>query len=320
LAAVLGPPERSHFRLTFSQAFNSFGTWLAPMLVSSVLLVGGIFGKNVNCEAVTQAMREESLRAVDLTFFLMAGALVLLALFIWMFRSHLDVRTAEAAGPRPSVLTALKSSWAVYGAVAIFLYVGAEVSIGSAMTNFLNYHDVLGVPLDSAGKLVAYYWGGAMVGRFIGSFLLTRVPAARLLMIFAACAAVMCLAVSQLNGSTAAYIALSIGLFNSIMFPVIFTLTLERSTASAAATSGLLCLAIVGGAVLPLLFGFIADTVGGAQAAVSECAGGANMGSSAGLHAAYLLPMAAYALISFFASRAGKAPVVTQSTTPTAGH
>jgi FHS family L-fucose permease-like MFS transporter len=322
LAAVLGSPERSHFRLTFSQAFNSFGTWLAPMLVSSVLLVGGIFGKNVKCEAVTQEMRDESLRAVDLTFFLMAGALVLLVIFIWAFRRHLEVRTeATVAVHRPSVLTALKSKWALLGGMAIFLYVGAEVSIGSAMTNFLNYNDMLGVPLETAGKMVAYYWGGAMIGRFVGSWLLTRVRATTLLAIFAAIAAIMCLAVSQLHGVTASYIALSIGLFNSIMFPVIFTVTLERSTASSAATSGLLCLSIVGGAVLPLLFGMIADTVGGPQPEMSECANGANMGSSAGLHAAYLLPMAAYAIISFFAMRAARAPVVSQeSGTPGAGH
>jgi FHS family L-fucose permease-like MFS transporter len=322
LAAALGPPERSHFRLTFSQAFNSFGTWLAPMVVSAVLLVGGIFAEGAKCEAVTPAMRDESLGKIDLTFFLMAGALVLLGIFIWAFRRHLEVTTeATTASQRPSVLTALKSKWALLGGLAIFLYVGAEVSIGSAMTNFLNYNDMLGVPLKEAGHMVSYYWGGAMIGRFIGSFLLTRVPAPRLLAIFAAIAALMCLAVSQLHGSTASYIALSIGLFNSIMFPVIFTVTLERSSAPPAATSGLLCLAIVGGAVLPYVFGVIADFVGGPQPKLTECVGGANMGSSIGLHMAYLLPMTAYAIISIFAVRAGKAAVVTHSTGPTsAGH
>jgi FHS family L-fucose permease-like MFS transporter len=322
LAAALGPPERSHFRLTFSQAFNSFGTWLAPMVVSAVLLVGGIFAEGAKCEAVTPAMRDESLGKIDLTFFLMAGALVLLGVFIWAFRRHLDVATdPTTAAKRPSVLTALKSKWALLGGLAIFLYVGAEVSIGSAMTNFLNYNDMLGVPLKDAGHMVSYYWGGAMIGRFIGSLLLTRVPAPRLLAIFAAIAALMCLAVSQLHGSTASYIALSIGLFNSIMFPVIFTVTLERSSAPPAATSGLLCLAIVGGAVLPYLFGVIADVIGGPQPKLSECVGGANMGSSIGLHMAYLLPMTAYAIISIFAVRAGKAAVVTHSTgQSSAGH
>jgi MFS transporter, FHS family, L-fucose permease len=323
LAAALGPPERSHFRLTFSQAFNSFGTWLAPTLVSGLLLAGGIFALTEKCAVVTPAMRDESMRNIDLAFFLIAGALVLLGIFIWVFRRHLEVATTlTTTGPRPSVLTALKSKWAVYGGMAIFLYVGAEVSIGSAMTNFLNYQDMLGVPIEKAGKLVAYYWGGAMVGRFVGSWLLMRVKATHLLAVFAAIAAILCLAVSQLHGEVASYAALSIGLFNSIMFPVIFTVTLERSTASAAATSGLLCLAIVGGAILPYIFGYIADAVGGVQKAAEGCAeGGANMNSSVGLHVAYFLPMTAYALISIFAMRAGKAPLVAAAAdTPVAGH
>jgi FHS family L-fucose permease-like MFS transporter len=190
------------------------------------------------------------------------------------------------------------------------------------MTNFLNYEDMLGVPIEKAGKLVAYYWGGAMVGRFIGSWLLMRVKATHLLAVFAAIAAILCLAVSQLHGEVASYAALSIGLFNSIMFPVIFTVTLERSTASAEATSGLLCLAIVGGAILPYLFGHIADAVGGVQKLAEGCAeGGANVNSSIGLHVAYFLPMTAYALISIFAMRAGKAPLVAQAAdAPPAGH
>ena len=139
--------------------------------------------------------------------------------------------------------------------------------------------------------MVSYYWGGAMVGRLIGSALLFLVKqrAPWLLAAFALGAAILCLAVTQLHGSTAAYLALSIGLFNSIMFPVIFTMTLERSTAAPAATSGLLCLAIVGGAILPYVYGLIAD--------------------SAGLHAAYFLPALAYGLIVVFAVTATKAPV-----------
>ena len=140
-----------------------------------------------------------------------------------------------------------------------------------------------------------------MVGRFIGSGLLTMVPASRLLAVFALGAMVLCLAVTQLHGEAAAYLALSIGLFNSIMFPVIFTLTLERSSAAPAATSGLLCLAIVGGAILPYIYGLIAD--------------------AAGLHAAYFLPAAAYAVIVFIALSAAKAKLyVHGSATAAAGH
>ncbi|HEY6123669.1 MAG TPA: sugar MFS transporter [Steroidobacteraceae bacterium] len=302
LAAALGPPERSHFRLTFSQAFNSFGTWLAPRLVSGVILAGGIFAVTHGAE-ITPELRAESFRKIDSVFLAIAGALVLLALFIFAFRKLLDVTKPVDEGQRPSVATALKSPWAVYGSAAIFLYVGAEVSIGSAMTNFLHEPDMLNISLEEAGKMVSYYWGGAMVGRLIGSALLFVVKerAPWLLAAFALGAALLCVAVTQLNGSTAAYLALSIGLFNSIMFPVIFTSTLERSTAAPAATSGLLCLAIVGGAILPYVYGLIAD--------------------SAGLHAAYFLPAVAYLLIVVFAVAATRAKTYQHGTaTAAAGH
>jgi FHS family L-fucose permease-like MFS transporter len=302
LAAALGPPERSHFRLTFSQTFNSFGTWLAPQLVSGVILAGGIFAVTHGAK-VTAELRDESFRRIDTVFFAIAGALVLLALFIFVFRKLLDVTKPVDEGQSPSVSTALKSPWAVFGASAIFLYVGAEVSIGSAMTNFLAEPDMLNISLEEAGKMVSFYWGGAMVGRLIGSGLLFIVKqrAPLLLAVFALGAATLCLAVSQLSGPTAAYLALSIGLFNSIMFPVIFTSTLERSTAAPAATSGLLCLAIVGGAILPYLYGLIAD--------------------AAGLHTAYFLPAAAYAIIVVFALASAKAKTyVHGSATATAGH
>ena len=302
LAAALGPPERSHFRLTFSQTFNSFGTWLGPLLVSGVILAGGIFAVTHGAE-VTPELRAESFRRIDTVFFAIAGALVLLGFFIFAFRKLLDVTKPVDEGQTTSVATALKSKWAVLGGCAIFLYVGAEVSIGSAMTNFLAEPDMLNIPLEEAGKMVSYYWGGAMVGRFIGSGLLFVVKqrAPWLLALFALGAATLCFIVSQSHGTTAAYLALSIGLFNSIMFPVIFTLTLERSSASPAATSGLLCLAIVGGAILPYIYGHIAD--------------------AAGLHTAYFLPAAAYLLIVGFAVAATRAKLyVHGSATASATH
>jgi len=288
LAAALGRPERSHFRLTFSQTFNSLGTFLAPKLVAPIILAGGIFAVTHGA-TITPELRDETFRKIDSVFFMIAGALVLLALFIFVFRKLLDVTKPVDEGQRPSIRTAFESRWAVFGAVAIFLYVGAEVSIGSAMTNFLHEPDMLNISLEEAGKMVSYYWGGAMVGRFFGSILLFLVKqrAPWLLAVFATVATGLCLVVSQSHGTQAAYLALSIGLFNSIMFPVIFTSTLERSTAAPAATSGLLCLAIVGGAILPFAFGLIAD--------------------AAGLHVAYFLPAAAYLIIVVFAIAATKA-------------
>jgi FHS family L-fucose permease-like MFS transporter len=176
------------------------------------------------------------------------------------------------------------------GAAAIFLYVGAEVSIGSVMINFLHQPDVLDVSLERAGKILSLYWLGAMVGRFVGSALLTRLRATFLLSIAAAVAALLCLTVSQGTGLVAAGCAIAVGLVNSIMFPTIFTITLERSSSSAAATSGLLCMAIIGGAVLPRLAGLIAD--------------------ASSLHAVFFLPAAAYVAITVFAMSAAKARVV----------
>jgi FHS family L-fucose permease-like MFS transporter len=188
------------------------------------------------------------------------------------------------------VLHALRSRWALFGAAAIFLYVGAEVSIGSVMINFLHQPDVLDVPLETGGRILSLYWLGAMVGRFIGSALLTRVRATFLLATAAAIAVLLCLTVTQGAGVVAACCAIAVGLVNSIMFPTIFTITLERSSASAAATSGLLCMAIIGGAVLPRIAGKIADNIG--------------------LHAVFVVPALAYVAITVFAVAAVKARVL----------
>ena len=297
LAAALGAPERSHLRLTLSQAFNSLGTVIGPYLGATLMLRGGLFASSNGAAAGAvdaATLRSESLRNIDTSFLLIAGLIGALALFIWSFRRRLAIATPPAQA-QDSVTGALRSRWAVLGAGAIFLYVGAEVSVGSNLINFLHQSDVLDLTQERAGKLVSLYWLGAMVGRFAGSALLARFRAVRLLSVNAFVAAVLCLAVSQGAGVFAAGCALAIGLFNSIMFPNIFTLTLERSTASPAATSGLLCMAIVGGAVLPPATGLIADYITG----------------SAGLHSAFLLPMVAYALICGFAVTAARARVST---------
>ena len=158
-----------------------------------------------------------------------------------------------------TIREALASPWAVFGGLAIFLYVGAEVAIGTQMALFLNSTAVWDIPLETAGKYVSLYWGGAMLGRLIGSGLLTRVKAPHLLTMFTAAACALCLFVCTTGGAAAGYAALSIGLFNSIMFPVIFTITLERSTASDEATSGFLCFSIVGGAAIPPLAGLVSQ-------------------------------------------------------------
>lgn len=280
LAARLGKPEGSHFRLTLSQTFNSLGTVLAPIIGSYVILRGGVFAG-----AASAAARDVTLRNVDTQFLAIAAVIALLIIFIWSMRGLLRV-PHELDDANASPLAAFGSRWALLGALAIFLYVGAEVSISSIMINFLHQKQIMNADFDTAGRLLGlFYWGGAMVGRALGSAVLTRVPASRVLA-FAACAALLlCLVVTQAGtvGEIAGFAALGVGFFNSIMFPTIFTLTLDRSTAPTAATSGLLCMAIVGGAILPVIVGVTAD--------------------HAGLAAAFFVPAISYIYIAVFAWR-----------------
>jgi len=308
LAAALGDPAGSHFRLTLSQTFNSFGTFIGPFL-GAMLFLKGVEVKEG--QVITPAVRAGALAGIDRAYFWICGLLIALTVFFWLSR-----RTVAEAAPQPAPAKSLSgligeafgSKWALFGALAIFLYVGAEVSIGSQMALFLNSNaiwgqsdipftvpllghamgndGVSGVSLQEAGKAVAFYWGGAMVGRAIGSALLARFEAPRLLAFFTAVACAMCLYVFAFGGVSAGFAALMIGLFNSIMFPVIFTLTLDRSSASQEATSGLLCTAIVGGAFVPLLVGATADRWG--------------------YVAAFAVPAACYLVLWTFAISAGR--------------
>lgn len=296
LSAVLGPPEKSHFRLVLSQAFNSLGTVMGPYLAAHTLLQGGLFEGG----APTEAKIVESLGRIDVAYYFICAVIVLLAIFLFSVRDRITSAAPNLESSSGGVGQALASKWALLGAAAIFLYVGAEVSIGSTMVNFLEQPDILNIAAAEAGKLVSLYWLGAMIGRFVGSGLLTRIPAGRLLTFVAGMAALLCLVVSQIHGHPAAVIAISIGLFNAIMFPVIFTLTLERSTAPAPATSGLLCMAIVGGALMPLLFAKVAD---------------ASTRSTA-----FVVPMACYILIALFALAAGRARIVQEADPAVGSH
>ncbi|WP_271079551.1 glucose/galactose MFS transporter [Aurantiacibacter sp. MUD61] len=262
LAASLGTRERSHFRLTFSQAFNSLGTVVGPLLGAKLLL------ENVEIpegETLDPAMRDAALGSIDLSFLIIAAMLAGLLAFIWWSRRRISdgaPAPAKAASFSETLKEVAGSRWALIGGCAIFLYVGAEVAIGTQMALFLEDDGVWGLSLQQAGYYVSLYWLGAMIGRFAGSALLTRFAAAHLLALATASAAALCLFCVVVGGAPSGYAALSIGLFNSIMFPVIFTLTLERSTASAAATSGFLCTAIIGGAIIPVLTGAMADSYG----------------------------------------------------------
>jgi FHS family L-fucose permease-like MFS transporter len=273
LAADLGSRDRSHFRLNFAQAFNSLGVVIGVHF-GSVIMLGS---------SADSGARGALLRAVDQAFAIMAALLSALLLLFILLRPFLGRVAAHQRPPKPEgMFEALQSRWAIFGAIAIGLYVGAEVSIGSIMINFLSQSQVLGLSFEDAGGYLAnFYWGGALCGRIVGTLLLTRIKATRLLASCGLVATLLCLTVLLTNGPVAGFAALAIGLFNSIMFPTIFTLTLERSGVSQSSTSGLLCLAIFGGALLPIAVGSMAD--------------------SFGLGASFIVPMAAYSFIAIFA-------------------
>jgi len=319
LAAALGDPRYSHFRLTFSQTFNSVGTVIGPIL-GAELFLKGLEVKHGT--VVTDAVRAQALAGIDMAYFWFAGLIAVLLLFFYLSRRIVSAAAPDSVANGNIVALigdALSSKWALFGGLAIFLYVGAEVAIGTQMAFFLNsdniwgqsdalyalpfvssmvpQDNVVGLSLEQAGKATALYWLGAVVGRAIGSVLLAKVNAAKLLATFTAIAAALCFYVFAIGGVTAGYVALSIGLFNSIMFPVIFTLTLERSTASEAATSGLLCTAIVGGAAGPLVIGLVSG--------------------SQGYAVALIVPALCYVALCLFAIGASKAAVVRREDDPT---
>ena len=248
---ALGPPATSASRLNLAQAFNSLGTTVAPIIGGALIFTG--------LESATSATDAES---VKMPYVGLALALIAIAA-VFSFIKMPALKDAEEEVQGAATLSeALANPHLFYGVLAIFLYVGGEVAIGSFLVNFLGQSDVVGLTEASAANYVALYWGGAMVGRFIGSALMTRVAPGFLLGIHAALAILLVATAATSSGTLAMYAILSVGLCNSIMFPTIFSLSLQGLGRLASAGSAALCLAIVGGAVVPLIQGVIADTWG----------------------------------------------------------
>jgi len=262
LISLLGPPATTHSRLTFAQAFNSLGTVIFPK-VGATLILGGlaaVSAKELSGTAL-DAYREAATRTVVHTYLGLAVALVVVASVVWMNRNRLKGETHEAGSLAPD-LGLLKRTRFAWGAASIFLYVGAEVSIGSMIVNYMQQRSVLGVTAAVAGSFIPYYWGGALVGRFVGSALLRKVNPGKALA-FNACGAIVLILISaNSSGIVAAWSLLAIGLMNSIMFPTIFSLACTGLGKQAADGSGIINVAIFGGAVVPLLAGAVADLSG----------------------------------------------------------
>jgi len=257
--ALLGDEKTSSSRLTFAQAFNALGTTVWPY-IGSTLILGAAATTDLKTlsGAALDAFRSSESAIVAHIYVGIAIVLMIVAAVFWIRRNAVRDERPDAVGFTDS-LALLRQRRVLFGVIALFAYVGAEVSIGSMMVNYLEQPGILGLDAQTAGQRLSLYWGGAMVGRFIGAALLQRVPAGKLLAVFAGCAGLLVLTSMASGGAIAGWTLLAVGLFNSIMFPTIFSLSLKGLGAKTAEGSGLLCMAIVGGAILPLATGALAD-------------------------------------------------------------
>ncbi|HEY8714438.1 MAG TPA: sugar MFS transporter [Candidatus Acidoferrum sp.] len=286
--AVLGPPETASSRLNLTQAFNSLGTTIGPY-------IGGFFILNAASKTseetrqlsatALQAYRVHEASSVKLPYIVIGVALILFGFLIAMFKLPAIPGAVrhDGAGPKKSVW---KYSHLVLGAVGIFVYVGAEVSIGSFLINYFGQPDIGGLPEFAAAKYVTYYWGGAMVGRFIGSAILQKVKTGTVLAAAAIAACLLVLISMSTTGHVAMWSIILVGLFNSIMFPSIFTLGIAKLGPLTGDGSGVLVMAIVGGAILPVLQGALADRIG--------------------IHHAFIIPAICYLYILYYALRGSR--------------
>lgn len=282
LVASMGDQKGAPFRLNLSQSFNSMGAYLGGVFGSKFLLSGPLFEKNV---VITDAMKATGLNFVTNVYLAVAAVLGVFTLAVFLVRNTITTHAPAMAKHTESPFSGFKSKWANLGALAIFLYVGAEVCVISGMIFFLEQPQIMNIPSQVAGFFGPVFMLLAMCGRFLGSWLMTFVKATTMLTIVAIGAAFLSFVVivtyhmpaTPLGGAfpiptfpgvfhaplTMGFVpglaAIMIGLFNSIMFPTIFTLTLERSTAPASATSGLMCMAISGGGFISVLYGFTVD-------------------------------------------------------------
>lgn len=266
---VLGDAKTASSRLTWTQAFNSFGTTVAPFF-GAWLIFGGV------ADPEASGVSKDT---VSLPYFILAATLVVMAL-VFMKLKLPSMGKVDTTVPLATRGNALQHRHLVLGALGIFVYVGAEVGIGSFLAIYLSMPEIGGMTASQASHYISWYFGGAMVGRFIGAAVMQKITGNRVLM-FNAIAAVLLLALTILSsGKLAMWSLLLIGLCNSIMFPTIFSLALQNLGRSTGQGSGILCLAIVGGAVLPLLQGMLADRIG--------------------VQAAFILPLVCYIYIAFY--------------------
>jgi len=303
--AILGSPKTASSRLVLTQAFNSLGTTIFPWVGAHLIL-------GATATAMARTASDEADAVVKLYVYFFSLALLLLAVAIGLFKlpkmesaeHHIGQKVADSVWKHPNL---------IFGAIGIFVYVGGEVAIGSSIANYLALDNIGGfissssVPdaaaryraaLGEAAKYISLYWGGAMVGRFIGSALLQKIKTSKLLA-FAAVMAALLVTVSVLTtGHVAMWSILAVGLFNSIMFPCIFTMGIAELGPLTGDGSGVLNMAIVGGAIIPYLVGRIAVLINNRYYA-AMIQGETSWGQ--GMHYALILATLCYLYILYFA-------------------
>lgn len=265
----LGPEETSSSRLTMTQAFNSLGTTVAPFF-GAWLIFGGVTDPEAS---------GVSKDTVALPYFILAATLVLMALVFLKLKLP-DMGKVDQSAPLPTQGGAWGQKHLVLGALGIFVYVGAEVGIGSFLAIYLSMPEVSDMSSAQASHYISWYFGGAMVGRFIGAAVMQKFAGNKVLLFNASLAVILVATTMLTSGALAMWSILLVGLCNSIMFPTIFSLALRGLKESTGQGSGILCLAIVGGALIPLLQGVLADSIG--------------------VQSAFILPLLCYVYIGYY--------------------
>ena len=285
---LLGKPETASSRLDLTQAFNSLGTTIAPKIGGLLILSAAPLAVEQLRQLAPQALhayRVQQAASVKMPYTVISIALLLLALLI--ATSKLPKIEIAARTPGDKVNDSVwKHRNLVLGAIGIFTYVGAEVSIGSFLVNYFGLPEIAGLSAKTAAGYVSFYWGGAMIGRFLGAGLLRRFKVGYLLALCAITAATLVCVSMLLRGHTAMWSILAVGLFNSIMFPTIFSLAVAELGPLTGNGSGILNMAIVGGAILPVMQGLIADRFG--------------------IHHGFWLPVICYLYILYYALNGSK--------------
>jgi MFS transporter, FHS family, L-fucose permease len=283
---VLGPARTASSRLNLTQAFNSLGTTIAPYVGGLLILAAAPLSTaelDKLSASARAAYRLQEASTVKIPYIAIALALIALALAIAMFNLP-KIETTREFRPMGEADSAARDLWKhrqlVLGTVAIFLYVGAEVSIGSFLINYFTQPNIGNMTVKAAAGLVSLYWFGAMVGRFIGAAGLQKLPTRAVLGTVAVVACLLVVISILSHGWLAMVTIILVGLFNSVMFPSIFALGVEGLGPLTAKGSGLLVQAIVGGAIIPVAEGALADRIG--------------------IHHAFILPALCYVYIAFY--------------------